>query len=105
MKGTNEGIVVTGGRRKGVELTQMNRPDGVWVDDKGTVYVAERGNYRVTRWPKGEREEAVGVGGNGCEDAANQFHCPSRLSFDQLGNMYVVDWGNHRVQQFELENN
>jgi sugar lactone lactonase YvrE len=49
MKGAKEGIVVAGGNEEGEELTQLCYPNGVWVDDMGTVYVAEWGNNRVTR--------------------------------------------------------
>jgi sugar lactone lactonase YvrE len=96
---------VTGGRGKGEELTQLDRPLGVWVDDIGTVYVAEGNNRRVTRWPRGETSEVVVVGGVGEGDVTNQFHDPEALSFDRRGNMYVAEWRYHCVQQFKLEQN
>jgi sugar lactone lactonase YvrE len=103
MKGAKEGIVVAGGRGRGKELTQLNWPTGVWVDEMSTLYVAEWGdNQRVTRWPKDETRGIVVVGGNGEGNAANQFNFPVGLSFDRRGNMYVADCRNHRVKQFEL---
>jgi sugar lactone lactonase YvrE len=95
MKGASEGIVVAGGKGQGKELTQLNFPNGVWVDDIGTVYVAEAWNNRVTRWPKNETTGAV---------VANITY-PKGLSFNQQGNMYVADYWNSRVQKFELGTN
>jgi sugar lactone lactonase YvrE len=103
LKGAKEGIVVAGGKGQGKELTQLNHPNGVWVDEMGTVYVAECNNDRVTRWPKSETRGAVVVDGNDEGNATNQFYCPEGLSFDRQGNMYVADFHNHRVQRFKLE--
>jgi hypothetical protein len=106
LKGAKEGIVVAGGKGQGKELTQLNCPRGLWVDEMGKVYADEgENNHRVTRWPKGESRGSVVVGGNGCGNATNQFKRPSEVSFDRRGNMYVVDFDNHRVQRFKLENN
>jgi sugar lactone lactonase YvrE len=90
---------------EGNELTQLFYPLGVWVDDMGTVYVAEEGNQRVTRWLTGETRGAVVVDGNGSGNATNQFNRPEGLSFDRRGNMYVADCWNHRVQELKFENN
>jgi sugar lactone lactonase YvrE len=106
LKGAKEGIVVAGGKEQGKELTQLNCPRRLWVDEMGRVYVAEGGNnHRVTRWPKGETRGIVVVSGNGCGNATNQFKRPSEVSFDRRRNMYVVDFDNHGVQRFKLENN
>jgi DNA-binding beta-propeller fold protein YncE len=94
---------VAGGKRQRKELTQLNYPSGVWVDEMDTVYVTEFGNHRVTRWPKGGTSGVVVVGGNGRGHATNQFDGPTGLSFDRRGNMYVADCLNHRVQQLKLE--
>jgi sugar lactone lactonase YvrE len=104
IKEAKEGILVAGGNDKGKELTQLYYPRGVWVDEMGTVYVAEFGNQRVTQWPKNETRGIVVVGGNGGGNATNQFNCPMGLSFDRRGDMYVTEWGNNSVQHFKLEN-
>ncbi|CAF5161327.1 unnamed protein product [Rotaria sp. Silwood1] len=98
-----QGIVVAGGQGKGNSLTQLKEPDGVVVDQLGTVYVADFRNYRIMSWPKGATQGSVIVGGNGKGAQPNQFRCPACLSFDRHGNLYVVDWGNQRVQKFNIE--
>ncbi|CAF5050719.1 unnamed protein product, partial [Rotaria socialis] len=93
-----------GGQGQGNALTQLSRPNGIFVDTLATLYVADQGNNRVMRWTQGDKKQgAVIVGGNGEGAGANQFNVPIGLSFDRQGNLYVVDIGNHRVQRFSIE--
>ncbi|CAF4296699.1 unnamed protein product, partial [Rotaria magnacalcarata] len=101
--GKKEGIIVAGGQGQGNGLTQLSSPQGVVVDQLGTVYVAEYWNDRIMRWPKGATQGSVIVGGNGGGGQSNQLNRPEGLSFDRHGNLYVVDYGNHRVQKFNIE--
>ncbi|CAF4919012.1 unnamed protein product [Rotaria sp. Silwood2] len=97
VKGAKQGIVVAGGQGEGNGLTQLSCPEGVVVDQLGTVYVADSRNARIMRWPKGATPGSVIVGGNGEGGQSNQLNEPFGLSFDRHGNLYVVDNGNHRV--------
>ncbi|CAF1537806.1 unnamed protein product [Rotaria sp. Silwood1] len=105
MEGAKQGIVVAGGQGKGNGLTQLTSPQGVVVDQLGTVYVADWENNRIMRWPKGATQGSVIVGGNGSGEQSNQLNGSIGLSFDRHGNLYVVDWGNHRVQKFNIHLN
>ena len=98
-------VVVAGGQGKGNGLTQLSYPKGVVVDQLGTLYVADDGNARIMRWPKGATQGSVIVGGNGGGGQSNQLNWPVGLSFDRHGNLYVVDNGNHRVQKFKIQLN
>ncbi|CAF1156799.1 unnamed protein product [Didymodactylos carnosus] len=103
-RGESQGTVVAGGKgREGNGLTQLSYPAGVIVDQLGTVYVAEEGNDRIMRWPKGATQGSVIVGGNGRGEQSNQLNEPVGLSCDRHGNLYVVDCGNHRVQKFNID--
>ena len=102
-KDAEEGIVVAGGQGEGDALTQLSRPQGLFVDTLGAIYVADESNHRVMRWTKGAKEGTVIVGGNGYGSAANQFSYPIGLSFDRQGNLYVVDHYNNRVQRFSIQ--
>ncbi|CAF1555739.1 unnamed protein product, partial [Rotaria sp. Silwood1] len=96
---------VAGGQGQGNDLTQLSSPQGVVVDQLGTVYVADRENDQIMRWPKGATQGSVIVGRNGRGGQSNQLNWPFGLSFDRHGNLYVVDWRNHRAQKFDMDSN
>jgi DNA-binding beta-propeller fold protein YncE len=98
-----QGIVVAGGQGQGNGLTQLSIPEGVVVDQLGTVYVVDRSIPRIMRWVKGATQGSVIVGGNGVGEQSNQLHSPFGLSFDRHGNLYVVDFFTDRVQKFDIE--
>ncbi|CAF5104029.1 unnamed protein product, partial [Rotaria sp. Silwood1] len=100
-----EGIIVAGGQGQGNDLTQLSSFQGVVVDQLGTVYVADLGNDRIMRWPKGATQGSGIVGGNCSGGQSNQLNGPVSLSFDRRGNLYVVDYGNHRLQKFSIHSN
>ncbi|CAF4287202.1 unnamed protein product, partial [Rotaria sordida] len=76
MEGAKQGIVVAGGQGIGDGLTQLSYPQGVVVDQLGTVYVADRGSASIKRWPKGATQGNVIVGGNGGGEQSNQLSFP-----------------------------
>ncbi|CAF5152336.1 unnamed protein product, partial [Rotaria sp. Silwood1] len=82
-----QGIVVAGGQGQGNSLTQLHEPEGVIVDQLGTVYVADSRNHRIMRWPKGSTQGNVIVGRNGYGAQSNQLASPMGLSFDRHGNL------------------
>ncbi|CAF5132458.1 unnamed protein product [Rotaria sp. Silwood1] len=102
-EGAQHGIVVAGGKGIGNSLKQLNEPEGVIVDQLGTVYVADSQNHRIMRWPKGTTQGSVIIGGNGEGAQSNQLAYPLGISFDRHGNLYVIDFGNARVQKFNIE--
>ncbi|CAF5060828.1 unnamed protein product, partial [Rotaria sp. Silwood1] len=77
-EGAKQGIVVAGGQ--GNSLTQLFYPQGVVVDQLGTVYVADNKNHRIMRWPKGATNGSV-IAGGGAQ--SNQLNGPVGLSFDR----------------------
>jgi sugar lactone lactonase YvrE len=103
-EGAKQGIVAAGDQGEGNGHAQVSYPNGVVVDQLGTVYVAEEQNDRIIRWVKGATEGSVIVGGNGRGGQSNQLCVPICLSFDRHGNLYVADWGNARVQKFNVDN-
>jgi DNA-binding beta-propeller fold protein YncE len=105
MEGAKQGIVVAGGQGQGNSLRQLSYPQGVVVDQLGTVYVADFGNDRIMRWMKEATQGNIIVGENGRGKQSNQLNYPIGLSFDRHGNLYVVDNGNDRVQKFNIDSN
>ncbi|CAF1568192.1 unnamed protein product, partial [Rotaria sp. Silwood1] len=75
-EGAKQGIAMAGGQGYGNGLTQLSCPQGVAVNQLGTVYVADRWNDRIMRWPKGATQGSVIVGGNGEGGQSNQLNWP-----------------------------
>ncbi len=62
----------------------LNGSDGVWVDKKGNVYVANFGNASVTEYKKGH-------GAPTCTYSSGLVD-PINVTGDNAGNVYVVDF-------------
>ncbi len=105
INGMNKGVVVNDSRNQAADLSQLSNPQGLVVDQLGTIYVVDRLNHRILRWPKGVTQGSTIVGGNGKGNQSNQLDNPRSLSFDLDGNLYVADTGNHRVQRFDIIRN
>lgn len=94
------GRIVAGGNGTGTELTKTDKPTGIAVDAAGNVYVAERENYRVTRWAPGAVIGDVVAGATGTGGGGIQVNYPVKVFIDRAGNFYVVEKNGHRVQRF-----
>ncbi|CAF1357735.1 unnamed protein product [Adineta steineri] len=93
----NEGIVVAGGNGNGNQLSQLNSPGFIFVDEDQSVYVSDWGNQRIIKWRKDAKEGTIVAGGNDGGENLNQLYHPQGVIVDGLGQVYVADYGNHRV--------
>lgn len=94
------GRIVAGGNGTGVELNKTDKPTGVAVDAAGNVYVAERENYRVTRWAPNAVVGEVVAGATGVGGGGIQVNFPVKVFIDKGGSLYVVEKNGHRIQRF-----
>ncbi|CAF1379597.1 unnamed protein product [Adineta ricciae] len=99
-----EPILVAGQSNKaGDSYDQFDNPSGVYVDQQGSIYVADQGNNRIMRWLKDATNGTLIAGGNGEGSNSDQFHSPTDLFLDREGNLYVSDKMNNRVQKFLID--
>jgi len=76
---------------------QFDFPQGIGVDRRGFVYVADTWNNRIQKFtPDGEYVAKWGNSGY----AVGEFDNPTDVAVDGNGLVYVVDQGNDRVQVF-----
>jgi DNA-binding beta-propeller fold protein YncE len=75
----------------------LKHPEGVAVDARGNVFVADTGNNRIVRYsPDGTTVTAWG----GTGERPGQFRSPDAVAVAPNGVVYVLDSNNFRVQTF-----
>ena len=94
------GITIAPTAGRGSAANQLDNAIGVFVDGAGNVYIVDRLNYRVQKWPPGASSGQTVAGGNGQGTNANQLSDPIGIFVDAAGNVYVDDFGNYRVQKW-----
>jgi hypothetical protein len=95
---TGEVLLVIG--KQGTASGDLNAPYGLARDPStGDIYVAERGNNRVSRFTSaGVFVMSWGLVGT----AQGQLGEPFGVAVDPVGDVYVSEYGNHRVQKFRV---
>ncbi len=97
---SSEGVYIGQFGKEGTGNGQFKGPQGIVLDSKGDVWVADTTNNRVQELkPNGEFLRAFGTEGVG----NGQFKKPAGLSFDGEGDLWVADAGNDRIQRFTSE--
>ncbi len=85
------------GKREG----EFNRPEGICVDAKDRVYVADSCNHRIQMFsPEGKFLQSIGKAGS----ARGDLSYPYDVRFDSNGFQFVCEFGNSRIQIFDSQN-
>jgi len=80
-------------------------PNGVAVDSKGAVYIADYSNNVVRKVTAGTITTIAGIGGrpgysgDGGVATAALLYSPTAVAVDPLGNVYIADYNNCRVRE------
>src|SRR5215470_2558680 len=98
---------MNGGVLGGVSASTLNFPNGVAVDNAGTLYVADTGNNRVlvytSPWTNATADVVIGQTAMNAASAGsglNQLRSPAGVFVDAGGALWVADTGNNRVLKF-----
>lgn len=86
--------------RAGNEAGAFNRPEGIGIDRRDRLFVADSCNHRIQvfddsgRWTGGYGRPGSGVG---------ELSYPYDVKIDAEGNQFVCEFGNSRIQVFDPE--
>src|SRR5664280_444218 len=97
---------VAGAGGLGSGPTQLNNPNGVALDAKGDLFVADTANSRVQEYVFNAATGAyastgtvvAGIGGVG--SALNQLNNPDAVAFGSNGDLFVIDALNFRALEY-----
>ena len=85
---------------KGSEDGQLLKPSGIAIDKNNTVYVVDRGNFRIQVFIEGVFQSKFGIKGS----RKGQFEEPYDIAIDNFAEqIFVTDRKLDRVQAFNLQ--
>ncbi|CAF1073877.1 unnamed protein product [Adineta steineri] len=94
-------ITVAGGNKDGKKLNQLCFPNGMFIDNDKSIYIADSGNDRIAKWRLNSNTGQIIVGGNGKGNQNNQLDRPIDIIFDKKNNSFIIsDIGNKRVIRY-----
>ncbi|MBB3054652.1 NHL repeat-containing protein [Mucilaginibacter gotjawali] len=81
----------------------FSHPDGIAVDKKGNVYVADVGNNKIRKiTPDGMVSDYAGTGKRGADNGpafTATFYRPFGITIDNAGNLFVADYQNNLIRK------
>jgi sugar lactone lactonase YvrE len=96
---------VAGGNGQGNLINQLSQPNGLYVDDDQTVYVADTLNHRIVEWKLGATRGRRVAGGNRQGSAADQLSHPLDVIVDKENDSLIIcDGSNLRVVRWSRRN-
>ncbi|MGB6163409.1 MAG: protein kinase [Pseudonocardiaceae bacterium] len=87
---------------------QLWNPQGLAVDGRGNLYIADTGNHRIRKIDSAGT--ITTIAGNGTQDSTGdggpaalaEFRSPIGVVIDRSGNLYVVENGGCRVRKIDV---
>ncbi|CAF4065792.1 unnamed protein product, partial [Adineta steineri] len=99
------GTTVAGGNGQGAGLNQLNCPQGIFIDNDRSIYIADTLNHRIVKWKLNSNEGQIIAGENGQGNQNNQLNWPMDIIFDKENNSFIIsDMGNKRVIRYFDQN-
>jgi hypothetical protein len=88
--------IVAGTGKNGSTSHELNHPQGIFVDVKFDLYVADCENDRVQLFRSGA-SHATTVAGRRSSNPTIELDCPTGITLDAQKYLFIVDSNNHRV--------
>jgi hypothetical protein len=99
-KFTHDGKFILQWGAHGPAPGEFSRPQGMAIDEKNNIYVADACNHRIQLFDSNGKLLNI-WGQEGTERGKLDY--PYNLVLDGEGHLYVCEFGNHRVQKFTLD--
>ena len=82
----------------------FDEPQGLAVDDQGTVFVSDTGNHTIRRITASGEVTTIGgstqsIGSSDGAGSSSRFNSPIGLAVDAAGSLYVADTYNHTIRK------
>ena len=94
------GEIVAGTGRNGARENELDRPYGIFVDDMGSLYIADCHNNRIMVWLKNSNSGIIAAGNGSPGNEMNQLWGPTQVIVDSHGYMYISEAGTHRITRW-----
>ena len=99
-----KGIIVAGGNGQGAGLNQLSSPQGFFIDENQTLFIADYDSHSIVKWKYNEKEGYTIVG-DYTNDLKDQLCYPTDVTIDkQNHSLIIADYGNRRVIRYFNEN-
>ncbi|CAF3029542.1 unnamed protein product [Rotaria sp. Silwood2] len=100
---SQNGITIVGGCEASEATNQLHSPLGLYIDEEGTMFIADQVNQRIVQWKSVAMSSEVVAGNKGKGDRLDQLNTPTDMIVDKEGNSLIIcDWGNKRVMRWSL---
>jgi streptogramin lyase len=93
------GITIIGGKDHRCPFMNLNDPQGMFIDENQTVYVADSGNHRVLKWEQDASSVEIIADENGRENMNTNPDIPLDVIVDKNGTIYIVYLRSSKVQK------
>ncbi len=96
-----------GGDGGHADTSEINSPIGVCIDNKGNLFIADQGNYRIRKVDTFgvittfAGNGIVGYSGDGSVAIGAEFNNLSGISSDSIGDIYISDAGNDYIRKID----
>ncbi len=88
---------------------RLNAPEGLAVDSRGNLFIADSLNHRIRRVTPGGIISTVagtgfaGFGGDGGFGVSTALTQPEGVTLDASGDLFIVDYGSHRLRRLAFK--